>query len=84
MNELRTKIIFDNGMEWKISQTHCSVLREAIITRIESVERRYYEACTGVIRKNFYELVHFLQSYDVQKVKFSIRSDRCNVEVDNK
>ena len=42
-----------------------SASRRAIITRIESLEQGYYEACTGVIRKKSYELVHFLQSYDV-------------------
>ena len=55
----------DNGMEWKISQTRCSGYRKEIITQIGSVERGYAKACTGVIRKNSYELVHFLQSYDV-------------------
>ena len=58
-------------MEWKILQTLCSVLREAIITRIRSVEQGYYEACTCVICKKFYELVHFLWSYDFNKVEFS-------------
>ena len=52
-------------MEWKISQTLCSASKRAIITQIESVERGYYEACTGIIRKKLYELLLFLQSYDV-------------------
>ena len=46
-------------MEWKILQTYFLVLHEAIITRIGPVEQGYYEACTGVIRKKLYELVHF-------------------------
>ena len=66
------------------SKTRFSGYREAIITRIGSVEGRYYTACTGVIRKKSYELVNFLQSYDVHKVEFSIRSNRCEVGVDNK
>ena len=52
-------------MEWKISQARCSGYRKGIITQIGSVERGYYKVCTGVIRKKLYELVHFLQSYDV-------------------
>ena len=52
-------------MEWKILQTPCLGYRKAIITRIELVEGGYYKACTGVIRKKLYELVHFLQSYNV-------------------
>ena len=39
--------------------------RRAIITQIGSVEQQYYKAYTGVICKKSYELVHFLQSYDV-------------------
>ena len=31
----------------------------------------------GVICKKLYELNYFLQSYDLQEVEFSIRSDRC-------
>ena len=58
------KIIFDNGRLEK-SKRLSSASRRAIITRIGSVEQEYYEACTGVIRKKLYELVHFLQSYDV-------------------
>ena len=52
-------------MEWKISQTRFSGYRKAIITRVGSVEGGYYKACTGVIRKKSYELVHVLQLYDV-------------------
>ena len=51
--------------EWEISQALFSGYIEAIITRIGSVEGEYYKACTGVICKKSYELVHFLQSYDV-------------------
>ena len=71
-------------MEWKISQTLCSVLREAIITRIGSVEGGYNEACTRLIRKKSYELVYFLWSYDVHPSEFAIRSDTSKVRVDNK
>ena len=53
----------DNGME--SAEKDYSASRRAIITRIESVERGYYKACTGIIRKKLYELVHILQSYDV-------------------
>jgi hypothetical protein len=53
----------DNGME--SAEKGCSASRKAIITRIGSVELGYYKACTGLIRKKSYELVHFLQSYDV-------------------
>ena len=49
----------DNGIEWKISQTLCSVSREAIVTRIGPVEQGCYEAYTGVICKRLFELVHF-------------------------
>ena len=52
-------------MEWKILQTRCLGYREAITTRIGFIKRQYKEACTGVICKKSYELVHFLQSYDV-------------------
>ena len=38
----------------------------------------------GVICKKLYELVHFLRTYDVNKLEFSIRSDRCEVGMDNK
>ena len=58
------KIIFDNGRLEK-SKRLSSASRRVIITRIGSVERGYYKACTGVIRKKLYELFHFLQSYDV-------------------
>ena len=57
-----------NNWPWhgvKKSKRLSSVSRRAIITRIGSVERGYYKACTGVIRKKSYELVYFLQSYDV-------------------
>ena len=47
------------------SKTRFSGYREAIITQIESVEREFYKACTGMIRKKSYELVNVLQSYDV-------------------
>ena len=42
-----------------------SIYSEAILTRIGSVEQGYNEASTGEIRKKSYELVHVLQSYDV-------------------
>ena len=58
----------DNGIQWKILQTLCSVLREAIITRVGSVEQGYNEACAGEIRKKLYEFVYFLRTYDLQKV----------------
>ena len=54
----------DNGRLEKSKRLR-SVSKRAIITRIESVEREYYKVCTGVIRKKLYELVHILQSYDV-------------------
>ena len=66
------------------SKTHSSGYSEAIITRIESVEREFYKAYTGVICKKSYELVRFLQSYDVQQEEFSIHSDRSDWTVDNK
>ena len=37
----------------------------AIITKKEMINRGDKEACTGVIRKKSYALVHFLQAYDV-------------------
>ena len=55
-------------MEWKILQTHFSGYRKAKATRIELVEQGNCKACTGVIRKKLYDLVKFLQSYDLQKV----------------
>ena len=58
------KIIFDNGRLEK-SKRASSVSREAKTTRIDTVEQGYYKACTGVIRKKSYELIHFLQWYDV-------------------
>ena len=61
------KIIFDHGMEWKISQVWCSGYREAIITRIQSIKQKDKESCTGVIRKKLYELDHFLSLYDVDR-----------------
>ena len=61
---LSNKNNIDHGMEWK-SQKGFAQSRRAIITRIGSVERGHYKAFTGVICKKSYELVHFLQSYDV-------------------
>ena len=55
-------------MAWSQPKPCCSGHSEAIITRIESLEREYHEACTGEIRKKLYELVHFLRTYDLQKV----------------
>ena len=55
-------------MEWKISQARCSGYSEAITTKKETLYRRDKETCvkcTGIIRKKLYELIHFLQSYDV-------------------
>ena len=78
MNDRRTKIIFDDGMEWKISQTRFSGYRKGIITQIGSVEGGNYKACTGVICKKFYRLVHFLQSYDI----FPINLDKGEVWMD--
>ena len=66
------------------SETRFSGYREAIITRIRSVEGEYYKACTGVIRKKSYELVQFLRSYDVHPSEFAIHSDKGEVGVDNK
>ena len=41
-------------------------LARAIITQINSEEQGYYKACTGVICKKSYELVHFYSCmYDV-------------------
>ena len=57
-----------------------STSRRAIITRKEILNRGDKEACMGVISKKLYELVLFLQSYDVKKVE----PDRCDVGVDNK
>ena len=54
--------------------------RGAIITQIGSVEWEYYKACTGVICKTSYELVHVLQFYNLQKVE----PDKCDVGVNNK
>ena len=68
----------------KISKTCCSVYNEAITTKIGSIKLQDNEACTGIIPKKLYELVPFLQSYDVHKVEFFIRSDRFKVGVDNK
>ena len=45
--------------------------KRAIITQIGPVEQGHYEACTGVIRKKLYELIHFLQLYNLQKVALS-------------
>ena len=47
-----------NGKSQK--HTCCSLYREAIIAWIESLEQGYYEACTGVICKKLYELIHFI------------------------
>ena len=52
-----------NNWPWhgvKKSKRLSSVSRRAIITRIGSVERGYYKACTGVICKKSCVLVHFL------------------------
>ena len=67
MNVVEKIIIFDNGRLEK-SKRLSSASRRAIITGIGPVERRYNEACTGEIRKKLYELVHFLRTYDLQKV----------------
>ena len=75
----RRKILFDNGRLEK-SKRLISASRRVIITRIRSVELGYYKACTGVIRKKSYEIVHFLQSYDL----FPINSDKGKVWVDIK
>ena len=61
------------------SKQDSSTSRRAIITQIGPVEQGYYEACTGIIRKKLYELVHFLQSYDVREVEFFIDYVRCEV-----
>ena len=45
---------------------------EAITTRVKTMEPHDYEACRGVICKTLIVLVHFLWSYDVNRVKFSI------------
>ena len=79
VNELKKtaldkKRIFDNGRLEKSKQTS-STSRAAILTLIESVEQQYNEACTGKICKKLYELVHFLRTYDVNKLEFSIHSD---------
>ena len=68
-------------MEWKISQTLFSVLREVIITQIGPVEQGCYEVCAGVIRKKLYALVDFYGRTMSTKWNFSIRSDRCDVGV---
>ena len=54
--------------------------RGAIITQIGSVERGYYKACTGVICKKSYKLVHVLQSYNLKKVE----PDKFDVGVNNR
>ena len=59
---------------------NCSGSRRAIITRIESVEQEYNEACMGVICKKFYKLILFLRSSDLHR----LRSDSCKVEMDIK
>ena len=64
VNELQTKILFDNGRLKKPKRLSLAS-RRAIITQIGSVEQGYYKACTSVICKKLYGLVHFLQSYDV-------------------
>ena len=64
------------------SKQDSSTSRRAIITQIGPVEQGYYEACTGIIRKKLYELVHFLQSYDVREVEFLNNSDKDEVRID--
>ena len=66
------------------SKQAISAYKQAILTRVDPVEQKYHEACMGVICKKLYELVCFLQSYDVQQEEFSIHSDRSNWTVDNK
>jgi hypothetical protein len=44
------------------SQAHCLGYKKAIIIWTGSVEEGYYKACTGIIHKKLYELIHFLQS----------------------
>ena len=74
------KIIFDNRRLEK-SKRDSSIFRCVIITWTESIEKEYYEACTGLICKKLNEMVQFLQSYDLQEVKFSIHSHTCEVGV---
>ena len=50
------------GMVMEKSKQASSTFRRLIITWTGSIEQEYYEACTGVICKKVYELVHFLQS----------------------
>ena len=52
---------------WRIPNTYYSGYRRAIWTQIKSVQRQYYEACTGIICKKLYELDHFLSLYDVDR-----------------
>ena len=52
--ELQTKIIYDHGMEWKISQARFSGYSEAITTKKETLYRGDTDACTGEIRKQCY------------------------------
>ena len=48
------------------SKQASSTFRRAITTRVEPMEPQDHKACTGVIcNEELYELVHFLQSYDV-------------------
>ena len=49
-------------------------------TEVGLKETKESKAYTRVISKKLYELVLFLQSYDVKKVE----PDRCDVGVDNK
>ena len=56
---LLTKIIFDDGMEWKISQTRYSVYSEAITTKKETLYRGDNEAYMGLIYKKFMLCITF-------------------------
>ena len=51
--ELQTKIIYDHGMEWKISYSSCSSYNEAIATKKETLYRGDKDALAGVIYKKF-------------------------------
>ena len=64
------------------SKQASSGYNDSITTQVGLKETEESKACTRLIRKKSYELVRFLRSYKVQRVKFFIHSDRCDVRMD--
>ena len=67
----------------EIPKSRCSAYNEAIITQIESGEQQYCRTCACVICKKIVCIGSFfiVTLYNLQEVEFSIRFDRCEVEV---